>query len=848
MYRQLPSLLVSGPNLPNREFHNVRKKWMKRLALTGVLLPLAGVIWLVILAWTRVPMLDGTVVHPRLSAEVTVNRDDWGVPHIEANTEADAYFALGYVMGQDRLFQMELLRRVAKGELAEVLGPKLVPVDALVRSFQLRPKAEATRALLETTEPEIYGLMEAFIDGLNFRLENEPLPFEHAVLWIPDEPFTVVDCLSIGALLPITFADGLRGDPLYTLLQERLPDHDISQLFPGYHRETPVTVMETLEEARAYLDANRGDPSVAARAPEPAAGLESLLALLNPISEAFGPALGSNSWVLAPSRTKSGQAILANDPHIAFTNPSIWYEARVVFPGHELYGYYLPLVPVALLGQNRHLAWALTMFANDDLDLYRETFHPDDPLQVKYRGAWAPVETSEEVIRVRFGNDVPIVVRRTPHGPVVTDLLHALFDYDGPDVALSWVWQQVDYTDMLAFYRMGRATTYPEFAAALQQITSPGINVSYAGADGNIAWWAAGKIPVRPAHVNNKTLLDGASGKDEFQGFVPFAENPHLLNPPSGVIVTANNKSTVKPVGKVADLQGYWQPGDRAGRIEEVLASREQWDLESLQAVQVDTRAYAASTIVPALTDSLSARSGDLSELESRALAALGAWDHQHGTASAAAAIYQVLCDMTLREALLDEMGETYFKTYGSLADHWNFFKWFIHEPESPYWDDIGTAAVETREDILFQAFRAAVGHLAALQGDGVEGWQWGRLHQLEFKHPFGYLPGLAPLFNIGPFPVSGGAQQVNNMLYGGGELDYDVVAGPSTRRLIDFAAPDRVYGVLPTGNSGNFMSPHYADQAALFIAGSYRTLNSTPDAVADHLESTLRFKPGTAE
>ncbi len=818
------------------------KKWFKRLVLAMVLCSLLGVLWLFWLAWTRQPLLDGKVSHEGLSDQVTVRRDNWGVPHIEAENEGDAFFALGYVMGQDRLFQMELLRRLANGRTAEVLGSRLVPVDALTRAFQLRSKAESTREVLQRIEPEFFALMVAFTDGINHRLAEEALPFEFAVLGMAAEPFSVVDCLSIGALLPITFADGLRGDPLKSLLQERLPDHDVSELFPGYHKETPVTIMETLEEARAFLDGQIDGALPAPEAKASLVGLDALLGVLNPISERYGPALGSNSWLLGPSRTKSGKAILANDPHIGFTNPSIWYEAQITLPDHELYGYYLPLVPLPLLGQNRHHAWGLTMFANDDVDLYRETFKEDDPSQVMYKGEWVTVECAEEVIHVRWGEDVPITLRRTPHGPVVTDLLKALFDYEGPDVSLSWVWQQVEYTDMVAFYKMGRATSYEEFAAAMPLVTSPGINVSYADVNDNIAWWAAGRIPVRPEHVDNKALLDGASGKDERLGFVPFAENPHLRNPPWGYIVTANNKSTVKPVGAVRDLEGYWQPGDRAGRIEERLAEQETWSLEELQAIQLDARALAAPDIIAVAVASLEGR--ELPAMESEVFEVLKGWDFEHGADAAGAAIYQLLCTMIMREALLDEMGETYFNTYGSLADHWNFFKWFMQTPESAFWDNTTTPEEENREEIITQAFREAVAYLEDTLGDEVDEWEWGALHQLEFTHPFGLVPGLGGIFNVGPFPVSGGAQQVNNMLYGAGALNFDVIAGPSTRRLVDFATPDQVYGILPTGNSGNFMSPHYDDQAELFIAGEYRVLHSTPEAVAENLESTLVFTP----
>ena len=374
-------------------------------------------------------------------------------------------------------------------------------------------------------------------------------------------------------------------------------------------------------------------------------------------------------------------------------------------------------------------------------------------------------------------------------------------------------------------------------------MTSPGINVSYADADDNIAWWATGKIPVRPDHVNNKALLDGASGNDELIGFVPFSKNPHLKNPPWGYIATANNKSTVKPVGAVKDLQGYWQPGDRAARIEELLTSQATWSLEELKALQVDSKAWAAPGIVAVVTKVLTSENANLSPLESEVLAVIKDWDFKHDTDSAGAAVYQLLCTMIMREALLDEMGDRYFTTYGSLADHWNFFKRFMATPESVYWDNIATSEKETREEIITQAFREAVEYLASAQGKDPGVWAWGDLHQLEFKHPFGFAPGLGGIFNIGPFPVSGGAQQVNNMLYGAGELNFDVIAGPSTRRLIDFADPRAAQGILPTGNSGNFMSSHYDDQAAMFIEGTYRVLNSTPTAVEKNLESTLVFE-----
>lgn len=796
--------------------------------------------FLVYLAYARQPQLSGLVSHPSLKGDVQVIRDDWGVPHISADHETDAYFALGYVMAQDRLFQMELARRLAGGTLAEVFGANAVEVDMLVRSFRLRPKAAETYDAMKAEFPHLAEAAEAFSAGINHCIAQEPLPFEFALLVHTPPPFTPVDCISVGALLPITFADGLRSDPLASMIQQKYPELDVTMLFPGYSREQPVTILESMEDSQPL------PPAATAAAPQRRnlAPLYAWLAALHPFTEHFGPAIGSNSWVLAGSRTESGKPILANDPHIGFTNPSIWYEAHVRYGDFESYGYHLPLIPFPLLSHNRDRAWALTMFANDDVDLYVEKFHEDDPSQVMYKGAWTPVRLEEEEIQVRFGKPVKVSIRLTPHGPVVTDLLRHIAAYDGPDVTLSWTWQHQKYTDMEAFYRMGHARNYEEFAAAVGLITSPGLNISYAAQNGDIAWWAAGLIPVRPPHVNSKRLLDGASGNDEILGFVPRALTPHLKNPESGYIVTANNLTTTQPVGDVRLLEGYWQPGDRAARIRQLLLERDGWTLQDMRYLQTDATAHLAEDIVADFLLLLGSNTQHLGEHELAALNLLRSWDGRHDTGSAAAAVYQVLTDYLLIHTLQDELGEELFAVYGGIADHWNFFKFLMKSPELPLWDNIHTPETEHAEVIAIGALRATTAFLRKQCGPQPADWQWGKLHTLELKHPFGYLPGPGWLFNIGPFPVSGGAQMINNLLYNKGKLDFRVIAGPSTRRLIDFGDIQHALTILPTGNSGNFMSRHYADQAVLFAEGEYRTVRLTRTQIDENSRHRLRFTP----
>ncbi|MFA6243992.1 MAG: penicillin acylase family protein, partial [Candidatus Hydrogenedentales bacterium] len=575
---------------PVRKHGGIRRvfRGLKRLCQVALLLIIIVLAWLVWQARTSLPALDGTITAPELTAPVTVTRDEWGVPHIVAETEADAYFALGYTMAQDRLFQMELLRRVAQGELAEVLGPRMVKVDRVMRSFRLRANAEEHFLHSERTPPELLASLDAFVAGVNRFMKDGPLPFEFKALHIPERPFTKVDCMSVAALLPITFADGLREDQLASMLAQRFPNKNTDAMFPGYSKEIPVTVMESLEEAEAYVKGRLQESPIPTPSPTPAPAptpaptpapippgdLNELQAFLEPLgwlSQHFGASFGSNSWVLGPSRSASGKPILANDPHIGFTNPSIWFEAHVKAGDYENYGYYFPPIPIALLGHNGDRGWALTMFANDDIDLFVEEFKPGEPGKVKYKGEWVDAETIRETIRVRFAKDETCEVRATPHGPVITDFLSGAYGYEGPPVALSWVWQHLEYTDLMAFYKMGHARDYDRFAEAVALVTSPGVNISYADKDGNIAWWAAGRIVKRSPSVNPKRLLDGGSGKDEVLGYLPFEQNPHLKNPAWGYIVTANNMSTVKPLAPDVTLQGYWQPTDRAARIEELV-------------------------------------------------------------------------------------------------------------------------------------------------------------------------------------------------------------------------------------------------------------------------------------
>jgi len=814
----------------------------------AALLAGAAAVWVNRAAQRDIPPMDGEF-RAAVAAPVEIIRDEWGVPHIRAESEADAHFALGYAMAQDRLFQMELMRRAASGELAALLGPPLVKIDRLARMFLLRDRAEETARRIHAESPEVAAVADAFCAGVNVFQADGPLPFEFAVLGITPRPFTLADSLTVAAILPITFADALRVDVFSSILRESHPDLPVDLLFPGYAlEEAPETIMETPEEAAAWVREHPlplpGRERTGAASQDTARALADALLAVNAL---WGGALGSNSWVLGPSRTASGKPLLANDPHIGFTNPSIWYEAHLTFGDVDNYGLYLPPIPLALIAHTPRLAWGLTMFCNDDIDLFREQFDPADPGRVMHKGEWTAAKTVPQTIEVRFGPDVRFDVRVTPHGPVVTDFFRFVNGYTGPDISMSWVWQQVPYTDMEALHALNRATTLDEFERGVALVTSPGLNVSCADAEGNIAWWAAGKIVVRPEHVNHKSLLDGASGRDDPLGFLPFAQNPQLKNPPCGFIVTANNLSTVKPVGPLPHLQGNWEPPDRAALIREEIQKREKWDAEGALALQMDDRSYTAPPVLAAVLPVLRERRNTLGRVEAEALELLEAWDLRHNAASPGAAVFAYLCEHIVREALVDELGdEKALDYYAALPECWMFLRYLIARENSPFWDDRGTAAVETRGDILHRAFRAAVSALERRLGESPREWKWGDVHTMTFRHPFGYLPVLGAPFNIGPFPASGARHTINNMAGLGTRGNHEVIGGPSTRRVVDFSGegvPD-VRLVLPTGNSGHWKSPHYDDQAPLFMAGETRRARFTREEVEAGRRHTLRLLP----
>ena len=773
--------------------------------------------------YTKQPQRSGTLTLSRLNAPVSVRYDERGVPHIRAKNEADLYRALGYVHAQDRLFQMEMVRRLAQGELAEILGPKLLDSDRLFRTLGIRAHAQATAAQLDPNSPSVKALT-AYLDGINQYQDTHPAPMEFDLLKIPTRPFTAKDTLAVSGYLAYSFSAAFRTEPVLTYVRD--------QLGPDY-----LNVFDLEWNAQGVIK----PAATTALKPRDWQQLDKIAQLSQQVLEAAGlPAFeGSNAWAIAGSRTASGKPLLAGDPHIGYAAPSVWYEAHLSAPGFELYGHHQALNPMALLGHNQEFGWSLTMFQNDDLDLIAEASNPKKPTQIWYQGQWVELQSRVETIQVRGAKAVQLTLRRSPHGPIITDAFPDSLD-DAP-VAMWWAFLETDNPVLDSFYELNRANTLEKARSAASKIHAPGLNVVWANAEGNIAWWAAAKLPIRPDHVNPGFILDGSTDEADKLGFYRFSDNPQEENPARGYIVSANHQP--KPRSGVP-VPGYYNLYDRAQRLDERLRDDAiLWDLSNSQSVQLDSRSGYGQRVLEPLLPVLN--SFITIPVERAMLESLAAWDGSYTLNGITPTVFNQLLYQLAKGAMADEMGTVQFKNLlGTRALDFALAR-LAEDEDSPWWDNTDTPAVETRTDTLKLVWRATITHLKTTLGDNPTDWGWGKAHTLTHSHPLAAQKPLGWFFNIGPFEAPGGRETPNNFSYPIGPAPWAVSYGPSTRRLIDFADPAHALGINPVGQSGVLFDRHYKDQAKTFIKGGYVPQHLRSADVTENTRSTLTLTSG---
>ncbi|HVE87362.1 MAG TPA: penicillin acylase family protein [Myxococcales bacterium] len=778
------------------------------------------------LARRRWPRTRGRMPARGLHAEVEIIRDRWGVPHLYAKDEHDLFFAQGYVQAQDRLWQMDLGRRLGNGTLAALMGPGGLATDRFMRTLGLRRMAER---LLAQVDGDARAILEAYAAGVNARLASgEPLPFEFSLLGATPEPWSPVDTMARGLLLAFLLAGNHRLELLRARVVAEAGEAVAAQLLPAHAPETPLIV-----PPEARLQGLRG-----AAALEGLDGVDRVLGDPNIVS-------GSNNWVVHGSRTASGKPLLANDVHVGTGLPSTWYESGLHGGRFNVVGFCLPGVPLVVLGHNGRIAWGLSNLGPDTQDFYIEKL--DDrrsPRRYEHMGQWHDLEIRREEIQVRGGRPVSLEIRSTRHGPVMNEAMSQLLEGSEP-LALRWALN--DSGPLVnSLVRLNLAGNWEEFRAALALWESPGQNFVYADTAGNIGYQATGKIPIRGPGHQGTVPVPGWTGEHEWRGFIPFEELPASFNPPAGFVATANNKVTADDAPHL--LASNWFPGYRARRITDLLAAGHRHTVEDMSRIHAETYSLPAEALRPYL---LAVKpEGDA---QVRAMEAVRAWDLRYEADRAGATVFEAWYIQLLRRLLSHRLGATLVERYlasdyerhGSM--HMPMVIGLMADPDHEWFSDPRAPGRQTRDDAVRLAFAEAVRWLCERYGSAPAAWAWGRVHHKSYRHlPLGRAgPGwLRRLFNSKAFPAPG-----NNYTVDGASFlwsaPFTVVHGTVQRMVIDLGDLSRSVGLHMPGQSEHLYHPHREDMVELEQAGQTHPLLFTREAVEPCARDTLVLEPG---
>ena len=797
-------------------------KIVKRIFLTLLIIVTAFVT--ISYFWLRStkPNYSGQLTLSGLQSEVEVIFDDYGVPHIYAQNSHDAYMALGYVQAQERLFQMEMIRRVTSGRLSELLGAKFLDTDKTMLTLSIREMAikSADKFFKEIDEPYKEETL-AYLEGINSFIDEGKLPVEFTLLNFNPEHFNPVDVYTAIGYMSLSFTSALSQEPIVTRILENLGEEYLIDFD-----------LDSIANSEHYKKEND----------------ESLSMLTNTINEVFRSLPipvwhGSNNWVLSADRSKSGKVLLANDTHIKYSQPAVWYEAYIEYPEFKMGGYYLASVPYAIIGHNDFFAWGNTIFPFDNMDLYREKQNPDNPNQVWVDDGWRDYSEITHNIPVKGQDDFEFTIKKTRHGPLLNGIYNNIATIDDEPISLWWALNDMESTVLYALFKINNSNSMSDFEAAMEYIDLIGMNMIYGDADDNIALWAAGKIPIRPESVNSKIILDGASGKDEILGYYPFEKNPRIINPEDGFITTSNDEH--QRVDGIL-YPGYYSPGIRAKRIVRLINSQDSWSLDELAKIQLDNTSEKDTMLTRLILSNANLQQvSSLGPVYSLAIDQLRNWNGASDVNSIGATIFSNLIYHIMYNTFSDELNEKDFVSFSSSFLVRSRIAALLTNEKSPWFDNADTQEkTEIRNDIFTLSLEQAISALVNQLGDDVSSWKWGKVHTLTHVHPIGREEPLDIIFNVGPFAKAGANDVIDKEGYKyNSSGDFSVVDGPAMRLLVDFADPSHSLSIIPTGQSGNVMSRHYADQAYMFNKGEYRIFNMNKNELEN--SSVLILEPG---
>jgi len=797
-----------------------------------IVLPLiAASVYLVSYLYKSLPVESGSISVQGLNATVLLERDEYGVVNIQAQSDLDAFFTLGYAQAQDRLWQMEVQRRTAQGRLSEIFGKDSVGQDIWFRTLGLYQSAANSWNALS---PKARSSLNSYAAGVNAWLSSEPvLPPEFILLDIKPEPWHVHDSLSIVKIFALNLSGNFRTEISRLLASQVLDTDQLATIFDVYLSDAPVTVSDISKESQR--------------------GLGELLALQQSIEENLnigGKFVGSNAWAVSPKFSQDGNSLLANDPHLGLQIPSLWYAVSIKGDRLDVSGMTLAGLPVVIMGRNQSIAWAATAMTTDNQDLYFEQVDPRDPSLYMRDGEWHPFKNRKEKIYVKADfpsslrkplKPVEIVVRSTGHGPVISDQ----FKVFNQPFSLKWTALAESDTSFESFYQLNYASDWLTFKQALSYHVAPNLNMLFTDRLGNIGYLGVGTIPIRK--IGNGSLpVPGWNSEYDWSRFVPPTEWPQILNPDKGFIVSANNKS-------VTDDYPYfisqdWAPPDRAERItqllnEKILETKSKLTLKNMGEIQADFVNISATKLLPLLTDL-----EPQTEQQKQALGYLLEWNGEMSRDSQAASLFAVWTRFLKRSLFADELAGEWGK-----VNEKPFLRSLISnvtlrnvqlalKSSSPNWcDDVSTSPVEDCKVILRNSLEDTLRQLTKLKGNDLSEWQWGEINRTAYKHqPFSHQKLLDVIFErkIGN---GGSANTVNVAVSSFDQSEgYLQTFGAGFRQLIGMGQDKTSHMIMnSTGQSGNVLSPHYSDMVEQFRDVEFISIDNVLSS-----EKTIRLTP----
>ena len=784
-------------------------KGLLRLAIALVVVAtLAGAY----LFWRAMPAYSGRETLPGLSAEARVWRDAYGVPHVFAASMDDAMRSLGYLHASERLFQMELQRRVGQGRMSEFAGADLLNVDRFTRTLGFYREAEASFAALS---PLAQKRLQAYADGVNAFLDahRSALPPEFLISGARPEPWKPADSLVIGKLLSLELSNNYKFEALRAHLRQKLGPEQAAWMFPRMKPGAPITTEPALTSTHASGQS-----------------IEDQIGALVGVSHG-----ASNEWVVAGSRTVTGKPILANDPHLELGAPILWYLARIVTPEGSVKGGTLPGTPIVLLGQNDSIAWGFTTADTDVQDLFIETVDPSNPSQYLTPDGAKPFETRDETIRVKDADDVKFTVRATRHGPVLSDVSKDLASLAEPGKAIALAFTGLGDRDstMEAVMRLNIARNWDQFLDAMRLYQTPTQNIVFADVSGDIGFFSPGLVPLRKSG-DGLAPVDGASGAFDWIGTIPFEQLPQLHNPEIGFAFNANNANV--PDDHQPTFGQDWEENFRARRIQQFMDTIDKHSLDTSAAMQADHLSLAAKDLQPFI-----AMIAPTDERARQAQALLMNWNAVMDKDRAEPLIFTGFLGALHRILLVDKTGVAmgdkgpYAATtlISLMRDH-------------PSWCDAPGKPDPDCRKTLGQALDEGLALLVKRDGPDMSQWRWGEEHVALLQHKvFSHLPLLERVSDLS-MASSGGFYTLDR---GGGfetppDKPFARTHAAGFRGLYDLAAPEKSRFMIATGESGHIFSRHYRDLAPLWIDGKSITLAGSEDDLKKAGAAELTLSP----